>query len=67
MSYRNAPQLQNLAMELRKVCCHPVRTTFLKNIKAWPCAFLMAIPAGTMSPTGCGAIIFCNALLAGGV
>ena len=25
VSTKNAPQLQNLAMELRKVCCHPVR------------------------------------------
>ena len=26
MGAKNLPNLNNLAMELRKVCCHPVRT-----------------------------------------
>lgn len=29
---KNLPNLRNLAMELRKVCCHPVRLCCLKPV-----------------------------------
>lgn len=31
-STKNTPQLQNLAMELRKVCCHPVSGSFHSDL-----------------------------------